>query len=102
MQLSELAKGSGNVSTEPDQTSLVLLHIMFFGAQILIQQRLLIAIAECGIKGRCTLDEKPEQGAPYQQQCVEAAETCVHLLYVLECTRHMFADVDCACNSKTC
>ena len=90
MQLSELVKGSGNVFSEPHWISLVLLHVMFFGAQMLVQRGLLVAMAECGIKGRWTLDGKPEQGARIQQQCVKAAETCVYLLGVLGCTRDMF------------
>jgi hypothetical protein len=90
MQWSEHTKESGTVFSEPHRISLVLLHIMFFGAQMLLRRRLLVAIAECQSKKLWTLDGSLEQGAQVHQECVEEAENCVHLLHVLGCTGHMF------------
>jgi hypothetical protein len=90
MQPSEPEKESASIFSKPQRRSLILLHIIILGALMLVQRRLLVAMAECGIKRRWTLDGEPEQGARVQLQCVEAAETCIHLLHLLACTRYTF------------
>ena len=90
MQLSELLMGSDNELSQPHQISLALLHIMFFGAQMLVQRHLLVAMATCGIKRQWSLDGKLEQGALVEQQCVKAAEGCVQLIHRQGCNRHVF------------
>ncbi|KIW21874.1 hypothetical protein, variant 1 [Cladophialophora immunda] len=83
-------RGRDYVTSEQDSRSIILLHIVYFGAQMLVQRRLLAAIAQCKMEERWTLDGEPDQGAKIQQQCVEAAETCVYLLGMLKYTRNTF------------
>ena len=56
MQLSELLMGSGDEFSQPHQIPLAILHIMFRGAQMIVQPRLLTAMAACGIKRQWSLD----------------------------------------------
>ena len=91
MQLSSLtAQDSGHRYQEKHRRSLILVHVMQIGAQILLQRRLLVAMAECRINNRWTLDGSPEEGARIQNECVKAARTCVELLDVLGYTKNMF------------
>lgn len=90
MKLAELKKTQGNVFIEPHRRSLVLVHVMYFGAQILLQRRLLVAMAQCRLNRKWTLDGTPAEGTLVQQQCVAAAEETIELLDVLGYTRHMF------------
>lgn len=90
MKLVELKKTQGNVFIEPHRRSLVLVHVMYFGAQILLQRRLLVAMAQCRLNRKWELDGTPAEGTLVQQQCVAAAEECINLLDVLGYTRHMF------------
>ncbi|EXJ92151.1 hypothetical protein A1O3_00701 [Capronia epimyces CBS 606.96] len=70
--------------------SLVLVHIMGFGAQILLQRRLLVAAAECRMNKRWSLDGSREEAASIQRECVAAANSCVQLLDVLGYATSMF------------
>jgi len=90
MQLSSLAAHDQSRYQEKHRRSLILVHVMQIGAQILLQRRLLVAIAECRMNNRWTLDGSPEEGARIQDECVKAAHTCVELLEILGYTRNMF------------
>ncbi|OCT52784.1 hypothetical protein CLCR_09732 [Cladophialophora carrionii] len=90
MKLAELKKEEGNVFIEPHRRSLILVHVMFFGAQMLLQRRLLVTMAQERMNRRWTLDGSYEDGRVIEQQCIAAAEECVYLLDVLGYTRHMF------------
>ena len=90
MKLKELKKETGNIFIEPHRRSLILVHVMFFGAQMLLQRRLLVTMAQERMSRRWTLDGSYEDGRVIEEQCVAAATECVSLLDVLGYTRHMF------------
>lgn len=96
MQLSSILESSSSSYSsaygleDKHRRSLVLVHVMGFGAQILLQRRLLVAMAECKMNNRWMLDGPREEGARIQQECVGAARACVQLLDVLGYTRNMF------------
>jgi hypothetical protein len=90
MKLAELKKESGNFYAEAHRRSLILVHVIFFGAQILLQRRLLVAIAQERINRTWTLDGSFVEGQAIERQCVTAAEEIVYLLDLLGYTRHMF------------
>ena len=90
MKLAELKKESGNFYAEAHRRSMILVHVMFFGAQILLQRRLLVTIAQERMHKRWTLDGTYEEGRAIEHQCIAAAEECVNLLAVLGYTRPMF------------
>lgn len=87
--LAPAAPGSATLE-EPHRRSLILVHVLFLGSQVLLQRRLLVSIASCRMEKRWTLDGSPEHGQQIQMECVEAAATCVRLLDVLGYTRNMF------------
>ncbi|KAJ4535828.1 hypothetical protein HRR86_001966 [Exophiala dermatitidis] len=89
MQLSAILDSSSENLEEKHRRSLVLVHIMGYGAQILLQRRLLVAMAECKMNKRWTLDGSREEGAAVHQECVTAAVTCVQLLEFLSYTGNM-------------
>ncbi|EXJ93934.1 hypothetical protein A1O1_02327 [Capronia coronata CBS 617.96] len=82
MQLSSILDpgfSGGAGLEERHRRSLMLVHIMGFGAQILLQRRLLVAMADCEMNKRWTLDGSREEGASIRQECVAAAKSCVQL-----------------------
>ncbi|KIW68790.1 hypothetical protein PV04_04711 [Phialophora macrospora] len=90
MKLAELKKEQGNVFIEQHRRSLILVHVMLFGAQMLLQRRLLVTMAEERMNRRWTLDGSYEEGRVIEQQCIAAAEECVYLLVAFGYTRHLF------------
>ncbi|OAP61896.1 hypothetical protein AYL99_04099 [Fonsecaea erecta] len=74
MKLDALAKGSGNVFPEPQRRALILVHVLFLGAKMMLQRRLLVEMANCRMKRRWTLDGTLMQGESVQRECIEAAE----------------------------
>jgi hypothetical protein len=89
MRLAELRKERGPIHTEPHRRSLILVHILYFGAQMLLKRRLLVTAAQERINRRWTLDGSYEEALTIQRQCVAAAEECVNLLDILGYTRQM-------------
>ncbi|KAH0841477.1 hypothetical protein FOPE_06678 [Fonsecaea pedrosoi] len=79
--------GHGTGLPEPHRHSLILVHVMFLGAKMMLQRRLLVEMANCRMTRRWTLDGTPRQGESIQRECVEAAELCVHLFEVLGYTK---------------
>ncbi|KAJ9616918.1 hypothetical protein H2200_000638 [Cladophialophora chaetospira] len=90
MKLVELKQEQGNVFNEPHRRSLILVHVMFLGARMLLQRKLLVTMAQERMNRRWTLDGSYEEGRAIERCCVAAAEECVTLLDVLGYTRHMF------------
>ena len=89
-KLLELKNETGNVYIEPHRRSLILVHVMNFGAQMLLQRRLLVTMAQERMNRRWTLDGTYEDGRVIERDCIAAAQETVELLAVLGYTRHMF------------
>ncbi|OQV10927.1 hypothetical protein CLAIMM_14847 [Cladophialophora immunda] len=90
MKLEALVPGHGNGFPEPERRALILVHVMFLGAKMMLQRRLLVEMANCRMNRRWTLDGTLSQGESIQRECVEAAELCVSLLEILGYTKHKF------------